>query len=159
MQRARGKQVSLARKNTKPERWSQAEEIIMTKILTTITFLTLLISCRNTDNLSNKYGKVISDEIIRIEYYEGVNYLNSDSDKKPNSTITDKQKITEIVTEINNASNPRPWKGAQWDKVLMIKKDTTLTYSTNGKVIGINQSSGTFYELNDDKFINRYFEK
>jgi len=132
--------------------------MIERKILTTITLLILFISCKNTDYLSNKYGEVISDEIIRIEYFEGKNYLNPDSNKKPNSTITDKQKITEIVTEINNANNPGPWKGAQWDKVLIVKKDTTLTYSTNGKVIGINHSSGIFYELNDHKFINRHFE-
>jgi hypothetical protein len=125
------------------------------KILTIITLLLIFVSCKNTDYLSNEYGEIISDDIDRIEYYEGNNFLNSD--KKPNSTITDKNKITEIVTEINNSNNPGPWKGAHWDKVLIITKDTTLTFSTNGKVIGINHSSGIFYELKDEQFIKRYF--
>ncbi len=115
-------------------------------------------SCKNKDYLSNEYGEIMSDNVIRIEYFEGNNYLNTDSDKKPNSTITDKKKITEIVTEINNSNNPGPWKGAHWDKVLIVKKDTTLTFSTNGKVIGINHSSGIFYELKDEQFIKRYFK-
>ena len=49
-------------------------------------------------------------------------------------------------------------KGANWDKVVIVKKDTTLTYNTNGKVIGKNKNSGLFYELKDKQFIERFFE-
>jgi len=128
------------------------------KILIAVSFLMTFASCKNTEYLSTKYGEIISGDIIRIEYYEGKNYLSLDDDKKPNKTISDRTKITEIVTEINYSNNPGPWKGAHWDKVVIVKKDTTLTYSTNGKVIGQNQNSGFFYELKDEQFIERFFE-
>lgn len=127
------------------------------KVLVLVSFLTILGSCKNTDYLSSKYGTITVDDIIRIEYYEGENYLNLDPDKKPNGIVSDKTKVAEIVTEINGSNNPGPWKGAHWGKLLLVKKDTTLTYSTNGKVIGPNQSSGIFYKLKDDRFIERHF--
>lgn len=118
----------------------------------------LFLSCKNKDYRSNTYGEIIDNDIVRIEYFKGNNYLNPDANKKPDRTITDLKKITKIVTEINNSNNPGPWKGAQWDKVVIVKKDTILTFSTNGKVIGINHSSGIFYELKDEQFIKRYFQ-
>lgn len=119
-------------------------------------FLLLLISCKNTNYLSKTYGEIHPNDIIRIEYYQRNNY--PDLNRKPDSTITDKQKILQIVTEINHSNNPKPWKGALWDKVILIKKDTILTYHTHRKVIGIHQASGTFYKLNNAQFIHRYFK-
>jgi len=124
----------------------------MNKSLTVIVFI-LIVSCKNTDYFSNRYGKIITDDIVKVEYYEGGNYLESNPNKKPIRTFTDKNKISEIITLINNANNPSIWKGAQWDKVLIVKADTTLIYNTNGKVIGVNQNSGFFYKLNNDTFI------
>lgn len=130
----------------------------MVKNVFVVAFLLMILgSCKNTDYLSSKYGTITVDGIIRVEYYEGENYLNPDPDKKPNSIVSDKTTVAEIVTEINGSNNPGPWKGASWEKIVLVKKDTTLTYSTNGRVIGLNQSSGMFYKLKDDRFIERYF--
>jgi hypothetical protein len=131
------------------------------RIIKSSSILLLLLffnSCKNTEYLSNDYGKIIATEVQRIEYYEGSNYLSSSPSKKPNAVITDEIKIAEIVSEINYSNNPGTWKGAHWDKVIIVLKDSYLIYSTNGNVIGIDQSSGTFYQLKEG-FIQRYFNK
>ena len=129
------------------------------KIILPVLLLLILTSCENKNYLAKQYGKVNPDHVIRIEYYKSEDYRVLSPNKKPTSIISEKAKIEEIVDGINYSNNPGPWKGVSWDKIIIVKNDTTLTYSTNGKVIRQNQGKGSFYELQDELFIERHFGK
>ncbi len=63
-------------------------------------------------------------------------------------TITKKDSLQQLVSDLNNARYAGMWKGAHWDKVQIQYQDTVITLNTNGKVFG-HGSSGRFYHLND----------
>lgn len=129
------------------------------KTLTLALLTTLLLSCLNKDYMSNKHGEIKTHDVENITYYSSGQYPPMDSTKIGIHTLTDMKKMSELISEINQANKPGPWKGAHWDKIVIKKKDTTLIFSTNGKVIGLNHSSGEFYHLKDEYFIKRHFLK
>ena len=118
-----------------------------------ITFLLLIfVSCQNANYFSDKDGKINSENIIRIEYYDSENTFNTDNE--PNIIVTDKIKINEISHEINYANNPSFYKGINWERILVVRNDTTIVFRTDGKIIG---TSERMYQLKNDKFVEHYF--
>lgn len=62
-------------------------------------------------------------------------------------TISDKQEIEDFISDMNNSKVNGPWKGANWDRIVLHYDDSEKVFSTNGQVFG-QGSSGTFYDLN-----------
>jgi putative heme iron utilization protein len=129
------------------------------KITTLFSLLMLFASCKSTIEFSDTFGEIESNSVLKIEYYSGKNFRPIDSLTKANGEITEIADIQNCILEINKAPKSGPWKGANWDQIHIVMKDTTLILKTNGKVIGGNYNSGTFYQLQDKNFISKYFQK
>jgi len=129
------------------------------KLILSLTILFTAIACVNRDFFSKRYGYISSDSILRIEYYNRQTLVGQEGALKPFSFVTERELISKIVEGINYSNNPEPWKGAQWDKICLIKKDTFMTLNTNGEVIGPQNSSGLFYKFSNKDIIVKYLLK
>ncbi len=79
------------------------------------------------------------------------------SDKHWTRLISDKDSIKTFVKDLNESQIDGPWKGANWDKIILVCSDTTITLNTNGKVFGVH-SSVQFFKLNK-KYQNDWDDK
>jgi hypothetical protein len=100
-------------------------------------------------NQISKYGQP-----SKIEYFKYIDRLAFKNDSIPTFTIQNKTEINEALEEIRNASNPEPWKGAGWDRIVLTFSDTIIKINTNKKKIGLG-ASGSFYDLNKNNFITK----
>lgn len=108
--------------------------------ITFILFAILLIGCITTRTYIDNCAPIRTDNVLSIR-------IEVRSLENKNFTITDSQQIKNFIEDINNAKVNGPWKGANWDKILLCRDDDTIAFNTNGKVFGLN-NSGTFYNLN-----------
>jgi hypothetical protein len=100
-------------------------------------------------NQISKYGQP-----SKIEYFKHIDKLAFKHDSIPTFTIQNKTEINEALEEIRNASNPEPWKGIGWDRIVLTYSDTIIKINTNKKKIGLG-ASGSFYDLNKNNFITK----
>lgn len=107
-----------------------------------IVFLLLLHTSCETKTYQDHYAPLRTDNIRKITFE-----IQS-SDTMKHFTIKDKHEMQEFIERINNSKVNGPWKGANWDKIILKYDDGETTFNTNGEVFGQN-SSGTFYDLND----------
>lgn len=122
--------------------------------------LLILFQCTPKKTFFNSYSKMMADSIMSIAYYDGNRYFAGDTKKTPQCIINDFATIQTILSEINAADNPSPWKGAKWNFILLTNANHTVdTLYLNEKVIAAPHASGWFYKFKKDKFIERYFSK
>jgi hypothetical protein len=89
---------------------------------------------------------------LRIEYYMHIERVAFQYADTPAFVLRDNQELNGALKEILNADNPKPWKGAGWDRIKICYRDTTLNIFTNRKKIGLN-ASGAFFDLSEQNFI------
>ena len=127
------------------------------KYLSYIILLFILFGCSNTEYFHIEKGEITVQGIVRIDYYDGKNCFRWSDSESPLYSVTDNSKFKLIIEGINYSNSPGPWKGACWDKICIVKSDTTIVLNTNGKVIGTG-ASGQFYKYQDPNFIKTYFK-
>lgn len=108
----------------------------------------ILMACITSRTYTDNCAPLRTDNVLSIKIE-----VRSLGNKK--FTITDSQQIKNFIEDINNAKVNGPWKGANWDKILLCRDNDTIAFNTNGEVFGLN-NSGTFYNL-DNKY--KYFWK
>lgn len=108
-----------------------------------------LIGCKSAREYTDNCAPLRTDNIQKIT-------IEIQTNSTKTYTITDKQDLTEFITDLNNSKVNGPWKGAKWDKIVLHYDDGEKIFSTNGEVFGAG-SSGTFYDLNDK--YKHYWEK
>lgn len=85
--------------------------------------------------------------------YETVNQISITTHRAAQQftkLISDKDSIKTFVIDLNESEMDGPWKGANWDEILIVCSDKTIILCTNGKVFG-SGSSGQFFKL-DKKY-------
>lgn len=117
-----------------------------------IAFLSLLSCSGNkvTFDGTNPIGKLGTP--TKLAYYKNLKGQAFKYSDWADFVITDSAELATAVSEIKNADNPEPWKGAGWNRVIIYYATDTLKLFTNDKKIGTS-GSGTFYDLEDDNFI------
>ena len=85
---------------------------------------------------------------LRIDHIDKITFEIHSSDTIKTFVINDKEEIIDFIEDIHNSKVNGPWKGLQWDKIVLNYGDGAKTFSTNGEVFG-QGSSGTFYNLNE----------
>jgi hypothetical protein len=122
-----------------------------------IILIFVLFGCSNKEYYKLDKGELTTQGIERIDYYDGKNCFDWSDSETPKHSVTDKSKIKSIIEGINYSNSPGPWKGACWDKICIVKSDTTIVLNTNGQVIGTG-ASGQFYRFEDPNFIKTHFK-
>lgn len=126
------------------------------KVLSGLSLLFLLISCENRDYFLVYEEKLDTDEIAQIDFYrcaEGIRW----QDTKPMASERTTKSIHKIISSINYSNSPTIGKGACWDKICLVKWDTTIVLMTNGEIVG-NSNNGHFFYFQEPAFIQKYFE-
>lgn len=126
------------------------------KVLIRISLLFLLLSCENRDYFLVHEEKIDSDEIAQIDFYKCVEGIRW-QDSKPVATLRTSKSIREIILSINYSNSPTVGKGFCWDKICLVKWDTTIVLMTNGKMVG-NHNHGKFYYFQEPEIVQKYFE-
>lgn len=116
-----------------------------------------LLGCSGTEYYHIKKGKLTIQGIERIDYFDGKNCFEWKTSETPLHSVIDKSKIKSIIEGINYSNSPGPWKGACWDRICIVKLDTTIVLNTNGVVIGTG-ASGQFYRFKSPDFFKSNFE-
>jgi hypothetical protein len=111
-------------------------------------------SCKNNPTYSDKQSVLIADRIVKIEFKRPKNCQSDFVEFE----ISDKNMIRDFISELNKAPLDGPWKGACWNTINLLTKDTTYILSTNDKVFGIG-SNGMFYRLPKEGIINEVRNK
>lgn len=122
----------------------------------TLTALTMLLSTcvgkRKSFDKDNNIGSL--GRPIKIEFYKHIPGQAFKYNIEPEFTLTEQTDINEALQEVKEASNPEPWKGAGWDRIVITYSDTIIKINTNKKKIGLS-ASGSFYTLNKNNFITK----
>ena len=119
-----------------------------------ITF-SLLTSCFRSTTTFDKDGAMEKLGIpIKIEYFKKIPDSAFRFPDTANFVITGDQDLRTVITEIKNADNPEPWKGAGWNQVKIHYPDTVILLFTDNIKIG-RYGSGSFYYLDKENFITR----
>jgi hypothetical protein len=124
-------------------------------LLTIIASTMLLSACdgkRKSFDKDNDIGSF--GQPIKIEFYKHIQGQAFKYNIEPEFALTAQTDINEALQEIKDASNPEPWKGAGWDRIVIIYSDTIIKINTNKKKIGLS-ASGTFYTLTKTNFITK----
>ena len=114
--------------------------IKQTLIILTVS-LFFLLGCKTVKQYTDNNAPLRTDNIQKITFEIYTDTLKT-------FTITEKQEMKAIITDINDSKVNGPWKGAKWDKIVLHYDDSETVFNTNGKVFG-QGSSGTFYDLNN----------
>jgi hypothetical protein len=121
-------------------------------IFTSLIFV-LFTSCIINKNTFDNQSKINSlGQPLKIEYYKHIQGQAFMLNKIPEFSIIEKSEIEKIINEIRMADNPKPFKGAGWDRIIITYSDTILKINTDKEKIGY-KANGIFYELNRNNFI------
>ena len=116
-----------------------------------VSLLTIAIAgCMSSKTFSEQYDPIDHSQITEIKINTSL------GNKHTTIAFTNKDSIKDFVTSLNASKVDGPWKGAQWDKILLIGKSDTISINTNGKVFGL-VASGQFYKL--DKKYNVFWKQ
>lgn len=110
-------------------------------LITGLLTFTLFYSCLSTKTFSEINGTIDYETVI------GISIASNRADRQLTKYISNQDSIKTFVTALNESLLDGPWKGANWDKIILVCTDTTITLNTNGKVFGVS-SSGQFFKLN-----------
>lgn len=127
----------------------------MKSVFTGVLMITLLGSCSyrtSTFEEINHIGEL--GKPLKIEYFRNIVRKPLQYIPAPEFVSIDQTEIEEMLTEIKQADNPEPWKGAIWDIVEITYADTILRLHTDTKKIG-SSASGNFFYLKKNNFITR----
>lgn len=115
-----------------------------------VTFVLLsFIGCKAIKEYTDYCAPLRTDNIQKIT-------IEIQADSIKTFAITEREEMQDFINDINNSKVNGPWKGAKWDKIVLLYDNGEKVLSTNGKVFG-EGSSGTFYDLNDK--YKQYWEK
>ena len=118
-----------------------------------ILLSSILFGCfgnRTTFDKNNQFSKF--GQPNKIQYFKHINGQTFKYDTIPTFEILNETEIEKALQEIKNADNPELWKGAGWDRIVLIFSDTIININTNKKKIGLG-ASGSFYDLKKNNFI------
>ena len=102
-----------------------------------------LSSCLSSMTFSKFHGA------INYETVKEISIKTHRAEPDWEKVISNQDSIKLFVTNLNEAQIDGPWKGANWDKIILVCTDTTITLNTNGKVFGLH-SSGQFFKLKSE---------
>jgi hypothetical protein len=111
-------------------------KLLMPLLLTIIS----LSSCMSSKTFSEING------MINYETVNQISITTHRADQQFTKLISDKDSIKTFVIDLNESEMDGPWKGANWDEILIVCSDKTIRLCTNGKVFG-SGSSGQFFKL------------
>ena len=115
----------------------------------------MLLGCMGKKESFDTYHKISSlGKPNRIEFYYHVEEQAFQYQAQPQFVIAEASEIESAPKEIQNAENPKPFKGAGWDRIILDYGDTVIKINTDTKKIGLS-ASGTFYSLSTDNFMTR----
>jgi hypothetical protein len=106
-------------------------------------------ACHPAKTFSSQSGVINDHDIQRIDIkiYKGKEVRVQ--------SILQADSIRQFITALNQSRFNGPWKGAKWDQIILQKKDSSISFNSNGIVFGL-QSSGIFYTL--DPAYKRFWE-
>lgn len=103
--------------------------------------LVMMTSCTSKKEYSDHCAPIVSAYVKEITIEIQGNAAKSYS-------ITERKEINDFISNLENSKVNGPWKGAQWDKIVLhYDNGNEKVFNTNGEVFG-QDSSGTFYDLN-----------
>lgn len=110
-------------------------------ILPLTVLMFFLLGCKSTKEYTDYCAPLSTANIQKITIEIRMDTLNV-------ITITEQKAVLEFINDLNSSKVDGPWKGANWDKLILHYKNGDKVFSTNGKVFGLG-ASGIFYQLND----------
>lgn len=109
-------------------------------ILSAFMFLSLM-GCKTTKTYTDNFAPLRTDDIVKIT-------IEIQSDTLTSLMITDVVEMKDFITDLNSSKFNGPWKGVEWDKIVLYFENDTTIFSTNGEVFG-QGPHGFFYDLNN----------